>query len=806
MQTRMLAAVAGIHTVALWPALVPWWWPLVAALPVTAISVMSSTRHPVLRGGSVLVVCFLLGLTWHLLRADQLLRQRLPVALEGMDLAVTGVVVSLPERRVNGQRFHFRVETGDPGIVGRRVLLNHYDSQVRTATDAPTSRDATGIRAGQRCHWTIRLQQPHGFANPGTFDYEAWLFQQGLSARGYVRPGAANRCTVGESRRLLAWRSALRQRLLAATDGLAFQAVILALSLGDRSQLSDQQWALFTATGTNHLVVISGLHVALFAGLSALLTGRLWRCSTTLMLWLPAQQAAALAAILAAAGYSLMAGFALPAQRALVMVAVFMISRMLSLNGSALASLSLALLVVSLLDPMAATGAGLWLSFGAVTALLLVFTGTPRAGAGRQRISWRALLAPQLVVFVGLLVPLGVWLGQLSLIAPLANTVAIPLVSWLVVPLCLLASMVVLLYPPLGVALFQAVDHLFGWLYQVLDWLVAIPQQVPGMVTSWPIFPVSGLLLLAAITGSLLLLLPGGGRYRALALLLLLPFLQVPPVTDDGPLLTVHVLDVGQGLAVVLQTAGHTLVYDTGPRYVSGFDSGTAIVVPVLRHLGVGRVDTLVVSHGDNDHAGGAAGLLQAMAVDRLISGEPLPELPVAGDRCGRGQSWRWDGVEFSFLYPFNPTAAAGPGTAVSGNNSSCVLLVRADGFTLLLPGDIEGPVERLLLTTNAPPADLDLLVAAHHGSNTSSTGLFVRHTRPSLVIHSAGYRNQFGHPAARVRQRLAAIGSRQLMTADEGMISVVVSDAHQPPAVQRYRRFHRRYWHWSASGSNTDG
>ena len=790
MRTGMFALSAGIVWVGFWPTVLA--WQVFLSLAVLLLALLWHLRkvHSVFAQVLLVMALILLGACWHLVNADYRLGYRLPAELEGQDLLLRGYVASIPEQTPTGQRFRFMVENiggentqqekSPAGLrVGSKILLNSYGIE--------------RFEAAEYWQLVVRLQKPHGSANPGTFDYEAWLFQQGISARGYVRTSGDNRSLSRTRSSLLFFRAKLRRRLVIATDGLPFQGVLLAVTLGDRDRLTDDQWEMFTQTGTNHLVVISGLHVVLVASLCAWLLQKAWRCSAWLMLLLPAQQAGAVVAIIGALIYSAVAGFALPTQRAVIMVVVFVLSRLLATKTSNWFSLQLAMLAVLMLDPLAATGSGFWLSFTAVAALLLVNnhqSGVRENLPGKASVS--KFVVPQLAVFVGLLVPLGYWQGQVSLLAPLANVLAIPVVSWLVVPLCLLASIALLASGGGGQWLLALASQIFGWLYQLLERLI----QFSGVSQGWQVNTVTDELLLIASVGTLLLLLPGYANSRLLGIMLLLPFLWQDARSRNERLLDIHVLDVGQGLSVIVSTASHTLVYDTGPRFSSGFDSGTAIVAPVLRAVGVDQIDVLMISHGDNDHAGGVEGLLASIPVQRVLAGEASEPQDNPVQPCVQNQGWRWDGVDFRVLHP-------AAGSRYQGNNSSCVLLVSVGEFELLLPGDIDASIERLLVSRLKLDTPLNVLLSAHHGSNTSSSYTLLASLTPRLVIHSAGYRNQFGHPTDTVRERFAQLGAQQLATASSGMITVSLSSETAQPEIRRHRRAFRRYWHWSEHGKS---
>lgn len=711
------------------------------------------------------------GICWHSFRATAILAQHLPSALEGVDMQVTGIVVNLPQRNDRAQQFQFFIEEGNAAFEKRLVLLNYYGS--------------AEIAAAQRWQLVLRLNRPHGFANPGGMDYEAWLLQQGITAKGYVRDSTRNQLLTDSLWSVQSLRFWLRSETNRLGSELRHRPVILALALGDRSQLSTAQWDLYTRTGTNHLMVVSGLHVGFVAGLCFLALSWLWRRSERLMLTIPAQHAGAIAAIAGAAGYSLLAGFSLPTQRALVMVAVFMLGKLLAVRLPASLSLLLALTVILVINPTAAMGAGFWLSFVAVAALLLVFAGA--GNAARDSLSsslWAKWLKPQLTVSFALLVPLAVWMQQIPILSPLANTLAIPLVSIAVVPLCLLGILLLPFSEPLALLAFSAADYLIELLHWLLSWLVA---NLPGL-DSWQIILQSRWPLVFAAPACLLLLSPLPRRYLILAVVMLLPLLFPRHIKSVQNELVVHVLDVGQGLAVVVRTGSHVLVYDSGPRFGDSFDSGSAIVVPVLRSLGIAAIDTLLISHGDNDHAGGAGGILGSIAVAQVMSSAELPDLATHITACEAGQSWQWEDAHFQILHPALPLGS-------STNNNSCVLSIEFAGHRILLPGDIEAVIERRLLAQQPEALRSTLLVAAHHGSNSSSIQAFINQVSPRYVVYSAGYRNQFGHPAEKVVARFWALGSSAVQTAELGMLTfrITAEGIFQTPLSYREQR--RRYW-----------
>jgi len=646
--------------------------PALLAGAALLVLLLGRSRQWVARG-LVLLACAGLGFGWAAWLAQQRLADQLPEASEGRDIQVVGVVAALPQSFERGERFEFVVESvvGAPrASVPRRIMLSWYHGWHED--EWHDDDDGRAVRPGERWRLTVRLKRPHGNANPHGFDYEAWLFEGAIRATGYVRPHSeAQRLDAFVPRPGYAveWlRDAIRGRFLAVLPDAPYVGVLVALTVGDQRVIPNAQWKVFNRTGITHLVSISGLHVTMVAALFAALVGWLWRRSERLTLRLPAQQAAVLAGWLAALAYALLAGFAVPAQRTLYMLSVVALALWSGRNLGASRTLLLALLAVLVLDPWAVLAAGFWLSFGAVA--LLFFVGTARVGEAR---GWRAVLAQwgatQWAVTVGSLPLLLLLFQQFSLVSPLANAVAIPVVSFIITPLALLFA--VLPWPPL-----LHLDHwLMTQLMLLLEWLADGPfwQQAA---------PPLGASLLAGL-GVLWLLLPRGFPARWLGLCLLLPALFWPAPRPPAGAAWVEVLDVGQGLAVVVRTAGHVLLYDTGPLYSAESDAGQRIVLPYLRAIGVDRLDALVVTHRDSDHSGGVVAVQDALPIARTLSS--MPEL--AGERCAAGQSWEWDGVRFTMLHPL---AGDYERRLPKTNNMSCVLRVENAAGSVLLSSDIE--------------------------------------------------------------------------------------------------------------------
>lgn len=723
-----------------------------------------------LRGRGRAAAALVAGALWALLHAHWVLAHELDPALEGADLVVEGRIASLPEPRERAVRFRFDIEAarhgGEPVASPSRVRLSWYGQ-------------APPLTVGERWRLVVRLKRPSGYRNPGGFDYEAWLFRQGIRATGYVRDGEANRRlgAAATAAPVGRWRQQLSARIGEVLDGDPVRGLAEALAIGERSRIDPGQWAVLNRTGTSHLVAISGLHIGLVAGLMFFLTRWSWSRSVRLSLRLPAQRAAALVAMAGALVYAAMAGFSLPTQRALIMVAVLMAALFWQRRVRPAHGLSLALLAVLLLDPLAVLAPGFWLSFGAVAIILYAMAG--RLGRGRWFQQWGRV---QWVIAVGLF-PLLVWFFQeASLVAPLANLLAVPVVSFAVVPVVLLGAASLFPFPGLGAALLGLAAEILRVLWGALASLAGTPFATWAGGSAVAALP-------AACLGVLVMLAPRGLPARWLGAVLCLPLLVADAPRPAHGTAWFTLLDVGQGLAAVVRTRGHTLVYDTGPRYGEHFDTGAAVVVPFLRVRGVDRLDRLVISHGDNDHRGGAASVLEAYPAPDVVSADP-ERLAIGSARpCTAGEQWRWDGVDFAFLHP-----PADSGWA-PGNDRSCVLQVRAGGQVLLLTGDIERAAEwRLLRTPQALPADV--LVAPHHGSKTSSGADFIAAVDPSYVLFPVGYRNRWDFPRASVVARYQARGAMLLDTARDGAIGFRLGGAEALAPPSRHRHDHRRYWH----------
>jgi len=756
-------------------------------LTLAAIAGIGFSRRvsPVIGAGAMFVGFAALGFAWAAALAQLRLSDRLDPELEGRDVAVTGVVAGLPQSFERGVRFDFDVESPETGVP-RRIVLSSYGG---FAPD--DSQGVLAVRAGERWRFAVRLRRPHGSANPHGFDYEAWLLERGIRATGYVRlpsrRAGDGRAQIVPERlaafvpqpqyRLERLREAAREKIRGALPEHPYAGVLIALAIGDQNAIGPEEWRLFARTGVSHLMSISGLHVTMIAGLFAMLVSWGWRRSESLVLALPAQKAAALAGFLAAFAYCLISGYAVPAQRTLYMVGVVALALWLGRAASASRVLAAALLLVLVLDPWAGLSPGFWLSFAAVALIFFVATGrtsTPHWLAQWGRVQW--------AVTVGLAPFLLVLFQQVSLVSPVANALAIPLVSFVITPLALAGAALPFDWPlALGHAILEV-------LMAALEWLAALPSAV------WHQHAPLAWTVPLALAGIAWLLLPRGFPARSLGALLMLPlFAASPPAPRDGEL-WITVLDVGQGLAVLARTEKHALLYDAGPAFNAFSDSGSRVILPYLRGEGIDSLDALVVSHDDRDHSGGAASVLEAMPVGVLWSSlspdHALLEAPAWRAPCVSGRKWLWDGVSFQFLHPHAETPA---GRAARVNNQSCVLRIEAPGGRVLLTGDIERAAERELLLRAPALLPADALLVPHHGSATSSTPEFVKQVAPRHAVFAVGYRNRFGHPREDVLARYREAGSGLLRTDTGGAIQLRFAPGTSSVDAERDRA--KRYW-----------
>ncbi len=750
---------------------------LFAVFPeILSLGVLLAGFYAGLRGVAVLLPVCLAILT-----AAWILEARLAPQLQGRDLRLSGEVCDIPVLEGGVQRFLLVIDSAQrgPGIP-ERVLISWYQSK-------------TLVSAGERWQLTLRLKRPRGTSNPAGFDFERWAFMRAIGASGYVRQSVANRrlSSAGGGCVLAAFRQQVAVDLAAALPKAAALGHLLALAVGVRNLLDDNDWLVLRRTGSAHLMAISGLHIGLAAGFAFFLCRQLGRCLLLAHIDCRPLVIARAGALTGALLYSALAGFAVPTVRALVMTAAVILLTGLRRSLPPSAILATALYVILWIEPFAMLAPGFWLSFGAVFVLLMSGFGglyfVAESGTRTER-AWsrfRQLLRAQLCISVGLLPASAVFFGQVSLVAPLVNLIIVPLFAVSIVPLLIIGVIALNPSPALASAVLGMADFILGNLLSVLAGLnrcalIPVAVDLPG---------VSGLVGGICILIAAVLIWPRPLPVRTRVVILLFVLLSVAVTRSELPALRVIVMDVGQGMAILVQTPGYNLLFDTGPRYRHG-DAGRSIVIPLLRHYGVMQLDHLIVSHADADHAGGARSVLGSYPGTELLAPELLEVPAERFQRCRTGQHWQRDGVNFRILHP-GPEAASG---LWSENDASCVLLVQSEQFGLLFPGDIERRAESRLVAGGALPA-VDLVIAPHHGSRTSSTPALVATTRPEFVVFSAGHRNRWHFPALEVRKRWSAGGACMLSTGDSGALVFAAHGDGPLQLVERYRVDQARIW-----------
>ncbi len=724
--------------------------PVLIASASIAVALLVARRVPLFAG-------VLLGFVVSAAVAQDSIGHRIAPCVDGTVVELKGRVVGLPKPSAWQTQFDLAPHVIAPwptcaGAMPQRLRLSWFSGP--------------RVAPGELWQLRIKLRSVRGYQNPGGFDYEAWSLANHIDGGGSVRFGRRQSGVDGFSWDRL--RLDLRDRIGAAS--LQHPGIVLALLTGDGALMSDADWALFRATGTVHLMVISGLHLTIVATAGAILgraLARLWpqrlaRAGSVL----PGVGCALLSVTL----YACLAGWGVPVLRAWIAAVVVLIALPLGRRPSLpMVFLWIAAAVLSV-DPLAPLQAGFWLSFGAVAILLAQFS--PRY---ERASTVRALLLSQIVLAVAMVPALLVTVGSVAWVGPIANLIAVPIVSVVVVPLDLV-----------GAGMIALLGSDANWLLHVADWViglvVAYLQALAGY--DWLGFAADRGIGTVAISASAcaLMLLPLPLKHRALLLPCVL--LPVVPVTADVPEreYRVTVLDVGQGLAIVIDTARHRLLFDAGPRFPSGFDLGSAVVVPNLQRAARSDVDLAILSHADMDHVGGYGAVFRSKPVRALIGGEPVGGV-TALRPCRAGQAWQWDGVQFRILHPQGATA--------SDNDSSCVLLIDNGRGRALVPGDITESSEAAV-SRRIGSDPVDFLVAAHHGSRSSSSVGFVQVTQPRIVVVSAGYLNRFGHPHPRTLCRFARAGADVYLTALSG---AVVWRTERPDRVVQWRARSPPYW-----------
>lgn len=712
-----------------------------------------------------------LGFAWVLWYAHLQTSWVLAENVEGKSVSVIGAIASIPDTSYHSSSFLFSIKT---------LQAQQAHGLIRLSWRSKNPWLEKQLHVGDQWQLTVRLKKIHGLMNPGGFDYEAWALQEGIRARGYVVDGAVNKFMSSH------WyihpvdrvREFLKEKIQTNLPKSNTSPWIIALTVGERHSINQENWEVLRNTGTNHLMAIAGLHIGFMAGFAYALIAWFWRKSERLCLRFPVQHAGSVAALLMALIYSAMAGFSIPTQRACLMLTVFLLILLLRRKIIPWQAWSIALLCVLLINPLSVLTDSFWLSFGAVALIIYGVSGrlSPKGLWWKYgRIQW--------VIAIGL-IPFSIWLfQQCSLVSFLANSVAIPWIGFLVVPVSLVGSFLVLFSSTLGGFVLTLADKILSVLWIILTWFSHLSWG------SWfQTLPNHWILILASI-GMIILFVPSGFSGRYLGMIWLLPLFFYPVEKPKLGEVWLTLLDVGQGLATVIQTQNHILVFDTGPKLSPSYDMGESVVLPFLRTLSAKQVDMLVVSHGDNDHIGGAGAILKRLPVISIKTSVPKDLPSPKTSYCFRGEAWTWDQVHFQFLYPAKENLNL-------GNDSSCVLRVSAGDKHILFTGDIEKWAENNLVANEWENLPADILVAPHHGSKTSDLECFIQRVHPQYVLFPTGYHNRYHFPHRSVVAKYDAIRTKKIDTAEEGAIQFLVSANKHISKPILYRKTHHRYWH----------
>jgi len=771
---------------------------------------------------AVIILMFILGFAWNARYAENRLNHILASDLEGINLTIEGRVVALPQGNAAGAKFAFDVDDA----FSHGELINPFPRRIYLSWQPAwrSTQSIPEIIPGQRWKLKVKLKRPYGSLNPYTFDFERWSFQQDFGASGSVKSGELLLAKeIGFTEFALAMELArwhLRRKIQSILSADArYAGVIVALVMGDQNAIDQDDWQIFNATGIGHLISISGLHVTMLAGMGAALAGWTWR-RRSWPLVIPVSKVAAISGLLTAFIYAWLAGFQIPAQRTMYMVGVVAFALWSGRNPRSFDIWWWALAFVLLVDPMAPYTPGFWLSFGAVAAILFAMgnsEGLLGIPTGKEfELHWfyrmtkalREACRVQAVVTVALLPFTLYWFYQVSLVSPFANAFAIPLVSYVVTPFAIAGA---LLPEFIGRWLLLSAHAAMEYLAMVLDWMASWSWSVVwSRQPEWWALLISGVGIIYAIRPGRLML---SWRLRLLALSLSIP-LFIPSLSDLGrPSLSsgefrVSALDIGQGTAVLIETANKKLLYDTGPIIGSKDDAGQRVILPHLRGRGINQIDRMVISHSDSDHVGGATTLLKHIQFDSMMGSLParnslllnlatrkIPSIP-----CKFGQRWSWDGVEFIVWHPREETLFEEqyPGKP---NEMSCVLEVRNHDTSFWLTGDVEKQGELEITERLDLPALTEIggrqviFMAPHHGSKTSSSLALLQKVNPDLAFAQNGYRNRYGHPHPTVSARYADLGIPFFQTPLTGALLWEFRN-NRDSLMQIWRHDIKRLWH----------
>lgn len=828
----ILCAVIGIFSVPLLPSLPStgiFYSLITTAITLIAYLYFAFNDQRYLRYVLVLMSSFLLGFSYSYIYAKSLLDKQLAIDLDNKTFVVEGVIDSLIKRTPSSIGFDFTVKylyiEGKDKHLSKIDSNNYKKMRLSYYINVASIKESlvNSLHTGDYWQFKVKLRRPRGFVNPSSFDYQAYLLAQGFSATGYIKSSQYNKKLTNYCKEFLyistqinCVRRDINNFLDANFSHSNTIGLLKGLLTGDKQFVTTSQWYTLKNTGTIHLLAISGLHIGLAASIGLFL-GKLFRRVFQRVVgnsffrvfniiqidrYIPPVLSTLFALL-----YSVLAGFSLPTQRALIMLATFYCGVLFYRKSRPWFLWSMALLLTALLNPLAIYQQGFWLSFIAVAILILVFNGyVPyKKNINIKCIRlivldkcWYFLLGfskAQWAVSIGLLLPSLLLLNGVSGLGFIANFIAIPFVSLITVPLIFVGFLLLPIVSSLALLVFSMADNSINLLFIILEYLESLGIQfLPLSVGGKPL-----LVLLVAILGLSYSLLPRGMPLKWLGLLCLLPlflnvFLPETLLEKKSPKLKTTIFDVGQGTAIVVETPNHTLVYDAGKRYSYAFDVGEHILSPYLLHKHRDDIDMLMISHNDADHAGGVNGLLKMLKIKAIYAGESTKNKHINAKQCQAGQHWQWDGVNFSVIWPSSAAIEMQRSILIKSNNLSCVLLVRYKSYSIVLAGDIEASVEKELIDKGLIPKGVTLLLAPHHGSRTSSHSDWIHYVRAKYVVFSTGYKNAYRHPNAAVMRGYHLVGTRTFNTADDGAILFTIDDSRA--VIDTSRELQQRYWY----------
>ena len=639
--------------------------------------------------------------------------------------------------------------------MGDKTLSFYHANKVRLSVYQVSNEQINQMKAGSFWQLSAKLKPIHGRMNPGGFDYEKWLVSEGFIGTGYVKSSVLTPSAISVNAFYHSVRQTILDKLNRVIPDTDSKGMALALAIGERSSISAEQWQTIKDSGTSHLLAISGLHIGIAALWSYYLCLIIFSRLTFISQKIPAQKIAEVASLIGGLSIALLSGFGYPAQRALMMLVVFLYSRWSARHLSLANVLALSVMIIAFIQPFAVLTVSFWLSILAVAIIVLLLSYKQNFSHGNVKlIEW---LRINWFLFVGLMPITWAVFDSISVVGFITNLILIPLTSFLTTPLVYLGLLALVINNTLASWVFYLVDYVLAFTLQIQSLLSEVNRF--ASVSSLPI-ALFVLLLLATIIILMPAKMPGKPLLVPVILIAILSINQ--PKTSER--FKMVVFDIGQGLAIHISVGDKQLLYDTGYGNKT-FSMAESSLLPYFKRLSISRLDRMIISHADADHAGGMNSILEKLTVDKLLVGE---KTILEGADCHTEESWRWKNVQFSFL-------AHLPNRFYKGNSASCVLQVDVGDNKILLTGDIEKNSEKALLINGL--GHFDIIVAPHHGSLTSSTIEFVTETSPNIAIFSTGYANRWQFPKSEVVQRYSDIGADIQITHKQGAIIVTESD-----------------------------